>query len=382
MMFCLLGVPVQAADDRSRVVLTSLVGSDSDEPQRFGVIQIGPVEARGGISAVIGSILHTGVVQAGFNVITVNSSMYRDAPAWHEFGVIGRALFELLKSGLVPANRVVHLHASYGVSFYRKALFMVVSKLLGKRVIFHIHSGRVNEFYCTGKARKWIVGLVLRHSDVVVVLAPTFAEQLARTHGLTDCRVISNPLTVPISGNVAGSRGTPTIVLFMGFWIKEKGLRELIEAMRMVAQHHDVCLRVCGKGPMDGFLGDLADDNDWLSLVGWVEGDERDKELAQADLLVLPSYFEGVPMVLLEGMANGLPCIATRVGGVPSLITDGVDGILVESGNIAALAEALALLVSSPELRAEMARAAQARARKHLPEVIARQWMDLYDALG
>jgi glycosyltransferase involved in cell wall biosynthesis len=94
----------------------------------------------------------------------------------------------------------------------------------------------------------------------------------------------------------------------------------------------------------------------------WVDREERDHLLAASDVLVLPSHHEGVPMAILEAMAYGLPVIATPVGGIPDVVRDGREGLLVEVGNRVALTTALARMVAEPALRMFLGQGARATA--------------------
>jgi glycosyltransferase involved in cell wall biosynthesis len=96
-----------------------------------------------------------------------------------------------------------------------------------------------------------------------------------------------------------------------------------------------------------------------VRFTGSVPNNRVPAILAEADVVVLPSYSEGLPLVLVEAMAAGLPCIGTRVGGIPEVIIDGYNGILVDPGSPAQIANALGLLVSNEEFRASLARAAR-----------------------
>jgi glycosyltransferase involved in cell wall biosynthesis len=104
---------------------------------------------------------------------------------------------------------------------------------------------------------------------------------------------------------------------------------------------------------------------------------------AIATALVLPSYAEGLPMSLLEAMAAGLPVVSTAVGGIPDVVTDGVNGLLFNPGDTATLARLLRRLMRDPEFSRRIALAARetARLRFGADRVIA-QLEDLYAGLG
>ena len=91
-----------------------------------------------------------------------------------------------------------------------------------------------------------------------------------------------------------------------------------------------------------------------IHFIGPVSEEEKEAELRRADIYVLPSYIEDLPYGLLDAMALGLPCIATAVGGVPSLIEDGRTGLLTAPRDAAMLAEALRRFIADPLLRRKL----------------------------
>lgn len=100
-------------------------------------------------------------------------------------------------------------------------------------------------------------------------------------------------------------------------------------------------------------------------MVGPEFGEQVKERLRSADVFVLPSFLEGQPIAILEAMASGLPVVASAIGAVPDLIRDGVEGRIVEPGDVAGLASALGELVQDPSARREMGRAARRRAEEH-----------------
>ena len=92
----------------------------------------------------------------------------------------------------------------------------------------------------------------------------------------------------------------------------------------------------------------------------WLQPSERDRLLASSDVFVLPSYAEGLPMALLEAMAWGLPAVCTSVGSIPRQVRDGVEGLLVQPGDVAQLARTIERIVGDHALRARMGAAARA----------------------
>jgi glycosyltransferase involved in cell wall biosynthesis len=99
-----------------------------------------------------------------------------------------------------------------------------------------------------------------------------------------------------------------------------------------------------------------------VAVHDWLDPEQRDDLLAASDVLVLPSHNEGVPMAILEAMAHGLPVIATPVGGIPDVVQDGREGLLVEVTDQVALTTALDRMVADPGLRTLLGKGARATA--------------------
>ena len=96
-----------------------------------------------------------------------------------------------------------------------------------------------------------------------------------------------------------------------------------------------------------------------IILPGWLDDQKKMQELKTASYFVLPSYFEGVPMCILEAMSYQLPVISTRVGGTPDLIESDVDGLLIQAGDIDALTSAMKQLLDNPEYASQLGIAAR-----------------------
>ncbi len=126
---------------------------------------------------------------------------------------------------------------------------------------------------------------------------------------------------------------------------------------------------ICGKGSVlpeaQRLVTELALDG-LISFEGWVLGEQKRAVLAESDVLVVPSHREGLPNALLEAMAAGMPVIAARVGAIPDVVEEGVSGLLIDSGDVDALARALARLAMDSDERARLGRAGQEKiARDH-----------------
>jgi glycosyltransferase involved in cell wall biosynthesis len=293
----------------------------------------------------------------------------------HE-GAAGR-LLRLLASpfalALTIAGRgaaIVHLNTSLNArAFWRDCVYLLVARACGARVLLQVHGGALPRDFCGGRAwRAAIVRAALRLADAVVVLARCELE--AYRAFVADQYVVAIPNAVDgapfaaLAQRPAESRSTLRLA-YMGRLARGKGLDELLLGIELArAQGTRARLAIAGSGPEEPRLRRLAERyglRDDVVFVGPVRGDRKLALLAAADVAVLPSYSEGLPVALLEGMAAGLPVIATPVGGIPDVVTDGVHGVLIAPRDAQAIARAIAQLAADRRLLARMGAAARAR---------------------
>lgn len=168
-------------------------------------------------------------------------------------------------------------------------------------------------------------------------------------------------------------------LLFVGRLSQEKGIATLARAAAVLSAPH--VLRVAGAGPEAHALNGLTT----TVVLGPLETAQVYSEMARATALLIPSIcYENFPRTLVEAMANGLPVIASRLGGLPELVEDGVTGLLAEPGNPADWAAKMQWALDHPEHMARMGRAARAvYERKYTADVNYGQLMAIYrDAIG
>jgi colanic acid/amylovoran biosynthesis glycosyltransferase len=158
---------------------------------------------------------------------------------------------------------------------------------------------------------------------------------------------------------------SPFEILFVGRLVPVKGLFILVAAVdRLVRQGRSIHLRIAGDGPdRAGLERNVAERglNSHVIFEGWQNSDSVRALYRAADLFVLPSFAEGIPVVLMEAMAMEIPCVATRITGIPELIRDQVDGLLVTPSSAEELAAAMARLMDDPKLRRGLGTSARQR---------------------
>lgn len=157
-------------------------------------------------------------------------------------------------------------------------------------------------------------------------------------------------------------------LLYVGRLASEKGLPILLECLsQLVSEYPDLLLTVVGDGSDRSWLekrvADLELDN-FVQFVGYQSQENVRKYLKDTDVFVLPSFAEGVPVVLMEAMAAGVPVVATRVAGISELVEDQVNGLLVTPGNPESLRQSLRKILSSPNLRQQLSHRSKATIQK------------------
>lgn len=321
------------------------------------------VSTKGGVSAVINAYARAGLFDRW---PVVHIATHADGSRWLKARIALSALIVFV--GLLIRGRVafVHVHAASDASFWRKAGFVLLAFAAHIPAVFHLHGGGFLEFYHRrfGGVRRWLIRFVLDHADTIVVVSDQWREKL---YGLTKNQnliVIVNPVdAIPVAEcnqNPAASGS----VLFLGRIEKDKGIYDLVDAMVEVRRQLPAAiLRIGGVGDIEGVKQRSGADGtaDWIRFLGWVSDSAKLDALRSAQVYVLPSYVEGLPMGVLEAMAAGLPVVASQVGGIPDLVEDGVHGFLVKTGDIAGLAQALFRLLRDPALCHRMGEAGRQR---------------------
>jgi colanic acid/amylovoran biosynthesis glycosyltransferase len=158
---------------------------------------------------------------------------------------------------------------------------------------------------------------------------------------------------------------SPFEILFVGRLVPVKGLFILMDALRrLVRDGHSVRLRIAGDGPDRAGLELIVAErglNQHVIFEGWQNPDSVRALYRQADVFALPSFAEGIPVVLMEAMAMEIPCVTTRITGIPELIRDQVDGLLVTPSSEEELAAAIARLMDDCKLRRELGESSRRR---------------------
>jgi glycosyltransferase involved in cell wall biosynthesis len=296
----------------------------------------------------------------------------RDEGALGKFLRLAASPFFLAASIIFRHVSIVHINTSLNrKAYWRDLAYLVISKALGARVVYQVHGGELpRKFFAGSPLLTAFLRRTLRIPDVVVVLAQV--ELRAYREFVPEQEVVALPNGIdcrPYAGvpTVLSDSSHPMQLVYIGRVAREKGLYETLQGLRLAHELGvDARLVIAGTGAEEPRLRRYAQAlgiANRVCFVGPVFGNDKVKLLSGADAMVLASYSEGLPYALLEAMAAGVPVIATPVGAIPDVVSDGIHGFLVPPRDGKAIAECLAVLAGDREKLSWMSRACRRRVR-------------------
>ncbi|HEV2675997.1 MAG TPA: glycosyltransferase [Aliidongia sp.] len=290
-------------------------------------------------------------------------------------GNVERALFKQL--GLVPgtpdlrALNPVVIHAHFGRG---GALALPIARRLGLPLVVSFHGGDATK---DKHYRRQLIPTIyqrrleaLKREARLFVCVSDFIRRRLIDRGFPADKLVVNRYGIEVEGVPAlRPPETPPAILFVGRFVEKKGIATLLDAMAILrAQGNPLRLTLVGDGLLGPLVAARAADLGGIEQVGWLANDAVKARMAGALALVVPSVTakagdaEGLPNVILEAMASGIPVVGSDSAGIAEAIAHETTGLVVPPGDATALAAALARLAADPTLRRAMATAGRARA--------------------
>ncbi|HMK33772.1 MAG TPA: glycosyltransferase family 4 protein [Desulfomonilaceae bacterium] len=262
----------------------------------------------------------------------------------------------------------IHIHSA-DPHFVGTAVFMLLARVTRTKVLLHMHGTDWDMFYTRASALTKLLirtGLFLPH--MTVVLYTLWAKNLRRIRPSLNIRVVRNmirrsapadPVTVQQLRDSLGINTDDFVAVTVGAVGKRKGSFEILRAAHVMARRKSesvVFVLVGGEelpGEMDQLHALMRSQcvEKYIRLTGEVAREHIPQYIGIADVFLLPSFIEGLPISIIEAMQQGKPVISTPVGGIPDMIQERVSGLLIQPGVPEEIVEAVLLLRGNEHLR-------------------------------
>lgn len=291
-------------------------------------------------------------------------SRFRFDRAGDALRTLGRWVVELVRF----RPDVCHVNTPYYWAFLRDGLALWMASLSGAKTTIHPRGGDFPEFVAgTGGAWRRFVEATLRRASRCIALTRANERLMGEIAGPERVRYVPNFIELrdlgPVPDRAARTEG-PVNVLFVGWMLEAKGVRELLEAARALPNARFTLIGAEDPEFLASVRGELEALADRVRRIPPRPREEVLALYSEADVFVLPTWREGFPNVVLEAMGAALPVVATPVGAIPEAVRDGEEGFLVPVQDAVALTEALRRLIDDRELRLAMGRRARERAER------------------
>ncbi len=285
------------------------------------------------------------------------------------------------------ATEVVHIHSALAphVTLMRAGFLALAARMRGARVVVHAHGGRLIGTLTT-PVRRLLTRVALLPAHRIIAVSTEVRDSLASALGTQRIVVIDNGIDTAMFSPTRIAHDPPRI-LYAGVLSPRKGVLDLLAASELLTERgveHELWL--AGGTPGEGAHAEAVVRSASAKAARWLgvkPPDAMPELYRNADIFCLPSWWEAMPLSVLEAMASSLPVVATRVGDVPRAVSDGITGHLVTPKDPAELANALESLLCNLELRTNMGRAGRQRVEQHFDIDVTCATLDqLYENLG
>lgn len=318
---------------------------------------------KGGIASVVNGYRGS-VLEQKHEIRYVVS--YRDGSKMDK---LKQALYAYLDFGKVLCHAkpdIVHIHSSFGPSFYRKMPFIYIARFFKIPVVNHVHGADFDSFYeMASRQKRWLVRKVYRKCSRFIVLSAEWKEAIAQIVPMEKIDIIENYCVLPKAPYDTGRERDQ--VLFLGALEERKGCYDMPAIFEKVKKScPQARLVMAGDGEMDKVKAAFSAKSllPEVTFPGWVRGKKKEELMRRSAVFLFPTHYEGMPMAVLEAMSYGMGIVTTRVGGIPQLICHGENGYLERDGDLEQIAEDVISLLQDEESCRRMGLRARDEAEK------------------
>ncbi len=257
--------------------------------------------------------------------------------------------------------------------FYEQAYYIICCRLTCRKVFLHYH-GPLDLFISqSGCFKRSLIGYVYGKLHKLIVLSRKDFDIAKRCLPHKKIAIITNYVSssnyqLQFPQKLSSTDGITRLVFLGGSKPLRKGLKDIVKAINsMVFPENKVLFLLSGGDEVRRIIeSDINfESKRMINILGWITEEDKQKLYLGADVMVLPSYDEGLPYALIEAMASGMAIVSTNIGGIPELVPSQDYGFIIEPGDIPALSAGLATLIRDKELCKKIGRNNIERVKQH-----------------
>jgi len=291
-------------------------------------------------------------------------------------GIIGFVLFNIALFKTIWKVDVIHLLSSSHLSFFLFTIpTVLISKLYGKKVIVNYRGGAAEDFF-----RRWIIIIkpILKMADEIIVPSG-FLKDVFGKFGV-ETKIIPNIVDFNEFKYNAREKIKPNIIIARNLEKIYNIKCGILAFERIKKEFKEATLTILGSGSEEKFLKALVKELniDGIRFLGQIEYKDIPKLYEEADILLNPSLVDNMPISVLEAFAAGLPVVSTNVGGIPYIIEDGINGVLVKPDDFNEMASKVIELLKNPIWVSKIIQNGRKSAEKYTWEEIKEDLLHLY----
>ena len=318
------------------------------------VLMLGPDRSvHGGVSAVVNNYYSAGLdnkIKLRYIGTMVDGSklkkLFRAFYAYISF------LFFL------PCYDIIHVNMASDASYYRKKIFIDTAYFFHKKIVIYEHGGNFKAFYKGMNCRQQDkVKKTLNKADVFIVLSQEWKDFFSDIVTKIQIQIVHNAVPVPAKEKRVYADHN---ILYLGRICADKGMKELLYAIDKVhTEVPDVHLYLAGNYEEKCWKSEVEKRSTYVTCTGWITGSEKEKLMQDTcSVFVLPSYYEGQPMSLMEAMSYGLAPVTSNIGGVTEMMSE-IEGISVPVRDADALYDALLRIIPDTARKTALGKASR-----------------------
>lgn len=268
----------------------------------------------------------------------------------------------------VKPDAVFVMSSSY-LGFYEKCLYCLIARVFGAKSMLNHVGGEFDKFYHKTLLNRFLIRNTIKFPNVLLIGSSYWCNYFRNLFPKVTVYNVPNPIIADDYNNsVSGDENGKFVVVSLFRLVKEKGVIELIAVIKaMCSMYKNIHFVIIGDGPMLGYLNAELEayiDQGFVKVLGFVDEVTKIEEITKANAYLMLTYFDLMPISIMEAMAASKPVLSTRVGGIPDLVLDGVNGFLFDIGETKEVVSKLSLFIEDQGLAREMGRKGRERIDK------------------